>query len=203
MPIMILSPVSNFGDQSLYSMLSLWQFEKLSQSVPRDTTHMWYVNGAWLIISSAQFVLEHLYLIFHPIFPVRWKLSPLLERCCDILFKYAIVIWTTLTVRCRPFEHNKVHHPCCKLRVKRGVGQIYIVQSKQALPINYNHGTLEEGKKEESIKEKHLVNELMLTAIVCDRFREIKSKGNLQHHAAAAWMMYFVVMLMLMLSKSQ
>ena len=110
---MILSPVSNFGDQSLYSMLSLWQFEKLSQSVPRDTTHMWYVNGAWLIISSAQFVLEHLYLIFHLIFPVPWKLSPLLERCCDILFKYAIVIWTTLTVRCRLFDHNKVHHPCC------------------------------------------------------------------------------------------
>ena len=78
---------------------------------------------------------------------IRWKLSPLHERCCDILFKCAIVIWTTLTVRCRPFEHNKVHHPCCKLRVKRGVGQIYIVQSKQALPINYNHGTLEEGKK--------------------------------------------------------
>ena len=84
-------------------------------------------------------------------------------------------------------------HGLCKLRVKRGVGQIYIVQSKQALPINYNHGTLEEGKKEESIKEKHLVNELMLTAIVCDRFREIESKDNLQHHAAAAWMMYFVV----------
>ena len=38
-------------------------------------------------------------------------------------------------------------HGLCKLRVKRGVGQIYIVQSKQALPINYNHGTLEEGKK--------------------------------------------------------
>ena len=76
-----------------------------------------------------------------------------------------------------------LHGTSCKLRVKRGVGQIYIVQSKQALPINYNHGTLEEGKKEESIKEKHLVNELMLTAIVCDRFREIKSKGNLQHHA--------------------
>ena len=73
------------------------------------------------------------------------------------------------------------------------MGQIYIVQSKQALPINYNHGTLEEGKKEESIKEKHLVNELMLTAIVCGRFREIESKDDLQHHAAAAWMMYFVV----------
>lgn len=111
---------------------------------------MWYVNGAWLLISSAQFVLEHLYLIFHPIFPVcrNCPLGWLCTRCCDILFKYAIVIWTTLTVRCRPFEHNKVHHPwCCKLRVKRGVGQIYIVQSKQALPINYNHGTLEEGKK--------------------------------------------------------
>ena len=70
---------------------------------------------------------------------------------------------------------------CCKLRVKRGVGQIYIVQSKQALPINYNHGTLEEGKKEESIKEKHLVNELMLTAIVCDRFREIPSTDEMNH----------------------
>ena len=68
----------------------------------------------------------------------------------------------------------------CKLRVKRGVGQIYIVQSKQALPINYNHGTLEEGKKEESIKEKHLVNELMLTAIVWDRFREIPSKDEIK-----------------------
>ena len=73
------------------------------------------------------------------------------------------------------------------------MGQIYIVQSKQALPINYNHGTLEEGKKEESIKEKHLVNELMLTAIVCDRFCEIQSKDSWQHHAAATWMMYFVV----------
>ena len=85
----------------------------LCQGTRRISAHMWYVNGAWLIISSAQFVLEHLYLIFHPIFPVRWKLSPLHERCCDILFKCAIVIWTTLTVRCRPFEHNKVHHPCC------------------------------------------------------------------------------------------
>ena len=61
------------------------------------------------------------------------------------------------------------------------MGQIYIVQSKQALPINYNHGTLEEGKKKESIKEKHLVNELMLTAIVCDHFREIPSKDEMKH----------------------
>ena len=51
--------------------------------------------------------------------------------------------------------------------VKQGGGaNILYSLSIPPLLINYNHVTLKKKKKEESIKEKHLVNELMLPATI-------------------------------------
>ena len=137
-------------------MSNLWQFEKLSQSVSRDTTHISpYVIRQWSLtynkfcaIRFGAFVLD-----FSPDFSCMLELSP--RHALALLWYIVQVRYCDLdninsamqTIWAQQSTSSMLAAWCCKLRVKRGVGQIYIVQSKQALPINYNHGTLEEGKK--------------------------------------------------------
>ena len=135
----------------------------LCQGTRRISTHMWYVNGAWTYnkfcaIRFGAFVLD-----FSPDFScttveivpfaraLLWYIVQV--RYCDLdnINSAMQTIWAQQST-----SSMLLLHGAAKLRVKRGVGQIYIVQSKQALPINYNHGTLEEGKKKKNQSRKNI-----------------------------------------------